>query len=351
MPFSSVDFMRAKISDLLHKIVRPAALSMAAALSVAAQTSVVDQRNNPYSPSPGRQQNREGSKVKNTADEVSFVMQSSSRPQRSDDFIRTVAVKDSSQPVAPAPKSVADERALAPSETYKVGPGDVLLITLKNAPQGSGYYTVQANGTIEYPLARGVISVADRSTESIKQILKSAITLFKDPEVDVRVRQFGSHRITVSGLVDNPGEKFLQREAMPLFTIQAEAGVQSRASHVRLTRDGQSQVLALKDAKTGEMLVVPGMQIEFLSSADTGGSYFIGGEVVGSGQRNLTSGLTLYQAVVSAGGTKGDPKKALIRRKNEKGMLVTHEHDLRSIKAGRSMDPYLAAGDIIEIKN
>lgn len=309
---------------------------------------------NPYSPSPSpRVKSNEPSSVivstKSGPSDVSFVVQAKgssvqeSRPtiaEKTSNFARNAELK--SKPL---------------TEIYKIGIGDVLFVNLKNAAQGSGYYTVRIDGTIDFPLAGDNVHVADQTVDTAAEILKSGITLFSSPQVEVKVRQYASHRIVISGLVENAGEKNLQREAMPLFAISSEAGVSATASRALITRaTGQKvEIHDLRDLKSGDILIYPGNIVEFAgdSGAGTfvGGSYFIAGEVVSTGQKELTHGLTLYQAVIASGGAKGDPKKAILRRKNEKGLLANVGYNLRSIKNGKFMDPVLADGDIIEIHN
>ncbi|MFT3745279.1 MAG: polysaccharide biosynthesis/export family protein [Pyrinomonadaceae bacterium] len=314
-------------------------------------------KNNPYSPSPNsRQKGTETPVLPNVGSgEVSFVMQ---RPgnQVVDDRQQPVEVRPTIAQTTFKIAKAAEVRTLPPTEVYRIGVGDVLFVSLKNSSQGSGYFTVRTDGTIDYPLAGDNVVVTDQTAEMAEENIAGGIKIFAEPQVEVKVREYASHKITVSGLVDNAGEKNLQREAMPLFAIKAEAIVGSKATKVSITRAAElkNETFSLKDPKTDEVLIFPGDKVEFTSetgSANSTGSFFIGGEVVSGGQKDLTNGLTLYQAVIVSGGTKGDPKKAVIRRKNEKGLFTVLEHNLRSIKDGKSMDPFIAAGDVIEIKN
>ena len=316
-------------------------------------------KNNPYSPSPNirsKQTDAATRPVQSSGpSDVSFVMQKSGA-QVADDSRPAIDIRPTIAQTTFKIAKAAELRTLPLSEIYKIGVGDVLYVSLKNSSQGSGYFTVRADGTIDYPLAGDNVVVTDQTTEVAEDNIASGIKLFSAPQVEIKVRQFASHKIAVSGMVDNAGEKNLQREAMPLFAIRAEAVVNPKASRVTIDRGSQQKVETydLRDAKTDDILVFPGNSVNFSSetgSATAVGSYFIGGEIKTGGQKELTNGLTLYQAVIVSGGTKGDPKKAVIRRKNEKGLFTVIEHNLRSIKEGRSMDPFLAAGDIIEIKN
>lgn len=307
-------------------------------------------KNNPYSPSPNpkvKQDVRPMATATPVPGEIAFITQ---KPQPS------VARPAVAQQTSPTPKRT-DPATRQPSETYKVGVGDVLFVNLKNSPAGSIYVTVRPNGTIDYPLAGETVRVADQTIDAIESMLAAGITLFPNAQVEVKVREYASHKVTVSGMVENAGEKSLQREAMPLFVIRAEAIVGARATKVLITRAPQlkPESYDLRDAKTDSVLVYPGNTIEFTSETGShnpnAGFYFISGEIVSGGQKELTSGLTLYQAVIASGGSKGDAKKAIIRRKNDKGVFSVIEQNLRSIRDGKLADPALSPGDVIEIKN
>lgn len=254
----------------------------------------------------------------------------------------------------------ANTLTVSPTEIYKIGIGDVLFISLQNSSaKDSTYFTVLNDGTIDYPLAGEMVQVGGLTAEEIEDLLKSKIKLYENPQVSVKVREHASHQITVLGMVEKPGELYLKRDAMPLFMIRAEAIVQSRATIAFIKRaDSTTERLDLKDSKSDEVLVFPGDIIEFKSSefnaadSSTPQYYFIGGNIASAGQKNFHQGLTLTQAILASGGLKKSTvKKAVIRRKNQEGLLSPLEFDLNSIKAGKQPDPLLQAGDTIEIVN
>ncbi len=296
-----------------------------------AQIASARHRNNPYSPSPDGRSTVEIA----PAEEVAVVPMTT---------------------VPPAKRVVERvvERPVPDTELYRVGLGDVLLIELANLTQGHGYYTVRANGTIDYQLAGGEVIVGDKTPASVARELASRITLFSGPEVRVTVREYGSHKVTVSGLVDHPGEKNLQREAIPLFVIVAEAGVQPTAARAVITRAPllKPESYSLRDRLTDDILIYPGNSVEFVAEpSESRIVYFITGQVVNGGQKDLTPGQTLYQAVAAAGGTRGSQNKARIRRIGDRGVLSLLKFDLRAIRDGKATDPPLMAGDVIEIGN
>lgn len=246
---------------------------------------------------------------------------------------------------------------LPPTEIYRVGVSDVLFISLQNAPaKSSTYYTVLNDGSIDYPLAGGMVSVGGLTVEEIEELLRSKIRLYENPQVTVKVREYASHSISVLGLVENAGEKFIQREAVPLFVIKAESIVKPNADQAVIRRENADlETVNLKEPKSDEILILPGDIVEFKSSIGSKNSntpqfFYIGGNIISPGQKDFFAGMTLTQAILASGGLrKSSAKTVLIRRKNEKDLLETKQFNLKEIKNGKIPDPTLLAGDTIEI--
>lgn len=248
----------------------------------------------------------------------------------------------------------------SPTETYKVGIGDILFVSLQNAPaKETTYFTVLNDGNIDYPLAGEMVQILGLSTEEIEELLESKIKLYENPQVSVKIREHNSHLYSVLGLVEKSGEKAMPREAIPLYVVKAEAVVNPKANEVTIKRGHlEKQVIDLKDTKSGDVLIYPGDIVEFRANDETASLsrasqfYFIGGEINSGGKKDYIKGITLTQAILESGGLKkSNVKKVVIRRKNESGMLVPTEFDLKAIKDGKVMDPTLEAGDTIEIGN
>ncbi|HEV7701629.1 MAG TPA: polysaccharide biosynthesis/export family protein [Pyrinomonadaceae bacterium] len=254
--------------------------------------------------------------------------------------------------------AIAAARSLKPTEIYKIGIGDVLFISLKNASNASGYYTVRSDGTIDFPLAGESPVVEALTLDQLEDLLASGVTLYKDAQVQAKVREYASHKINVTGMVQRDGEKFLQREAMPLFTIKADAIVDPAATKVLIRRSEMAKpdVYSLHDETTDDVLIYPGYSIEFTADGRSAtlastGFFYIAGAVASIGQKELAAGMTVFQAVVASGGVKGNAKKAFVRRKSEVGKLTVAEYDLKKIRDGKTADPLLQPGDMIEITN
>ncbi len=313
----------------------------AAAMVITGQSQ--ERRNNPYAPSPAGNSRSMGAPASSAVSlgEIASIRSQGKSEERPAIFEPIVIY------------TTKETKPLALTEIYKVGINDVLHIRLKNVSSGSTYYTVRTDGTIDFPLAGENVHVDGLTVEDINTKLTRSIKLFADPKVEVAIREYASHKISVSGSVGNPGEKYLRREAVPLFVIRSEAITDPASSSVKITNaKGESLTYDLNDPQTDNILVYPASNIEFtIVKGLTPSAYYVTGKRVAAGEKRLTLGLTLLKAVIEASNSDGEPKRAMIRRTNRDGKLTTLEFDLKAIKTGKIADPTIEAGDIIDLRN
>ena len=243
-------------------------------------------------------------------------------------------------------------RAPAPTVDYRVGVGDVLDIRLANLPtRESTLFTVMRNGVLDYPLLNSPVTVAGLTTDEIARLLNNEIKVINALGVSVNVRDYASHAVVISGLVESPGRKALRREAMPLYAVLAEALPRPEASVAILVHEGKEQTIVLNNEQAMATLVLPGDVIR-ISGGITAPVRFIyvGGNVASPGEKEFRSGMTLTQALLSAGGVSRNNKTNVkVARRNGSGFLMSNEYDLRAIEDGKAQDPLLEAGDRIEV--
>jgi protein involved in polysaccharide export with SLBB domain len=240
------------------------------------------------------------------------------------------------------------------TDVYRVGVGDILDIRLlNNATKDSTLFTVLDGGLIDYPLAGEPVAVNGLATEEIAELLSEKIKLYDSPELAVGVRDYASHTVVVSGAVEKPGVKIIRREAVPLFTVLAEAVQMPFAARAEIIRANKETLIVNLKNLNGDVLVSDGDLIKISNESPIEASpkqfYFIAGLIGSPGQKEFHPGLTITQAVLAAGGTI-KATKALIFRQNDKGFLVSTEVDLKLVKNGRMQDIHLENGDRIEIK-
>src|SRR5690606_37625880 len=109
-------------------------------------------------------------------------------------------------------------------ETLRVGPNDLLEVTVFEAPELDRSDRVDNTGRISLPLLGDVIAggLTPRELEGrLETILRDRF--IRDPHVSVQVSEMQSHAVSVVGAVARPGV-FQIREARPLLELIALAG-------------------------------------------------------------------------------------------------------------------------------
>lgn len=267
--------------------------------------------------------NSSGFESRSSADKLASVSRNS----------RTAAAKNATKPA---------------TELYRVGGGDMLDIRLLNAEsQDSTLFTIAEDGSIDYPLAGGVIQIGGMTNDEIEEYLAERVKLYENPDLVVTVRNYASHLVAISGHVEKPGSKILRREAVTLSEVLKDAAPKDNANKATITRaDGQKITVELSGNTVNETLVYAKDDIKLLSEPRF---YYISG-VQSFGEKAHRGGITLMQAIMAGGGVaKDSANKVFIRRKNDRGLLVSSSYNLKDIKEGKSPDPEIMAGDSVEI--
>ncbi len=170
--------------------------------------------------------------------------------------------------------------------------------------------------------------------------------------VTVRVRDYASHSVNVTGLVANPGTRPLRRENVPLFVLLSEAQRLPEARWVMISRVGQPPLLVdLNDQQAASVLLKSGDAVKVLgATSESFGFIYSGGALNSPGQKAFSPGMTLQQAILTSGGlTRNASTKAKLARQGSDGRLVTLEYNLTQIEAGKLADPILQPGDRIVV--
>lgn len=262
-------------------------------------------------------------------------------------------------PVRPSTNSAppisisAPTTSTAPTQTYRVGVGDILDIQLPESMSSrSTLYTVKEGGFLDYPLAGSSLQVAGMTTDVIAQRLRASIKVLDNPKINVRVRDYASHSVNVIGFVGIPGSKILRREAVPLYVVLSEAMPLPDAASVTIVRDGRDYATVnLRDQNALSQLVVANDTLKVSGAAVSASEfYFAGGEVNAPGQKAFHSGLTLTQALIASGGTSRNAGTFVrVSRQATDGRLLTVEYNLKNIQSGKTPDPLVQKGDRIEV--
>lgn len=256
-----------------------------------------------------------------------------------------------------AAKPGATSSGAALTDIYRIGEGDVLDIRLLNAPsRGSTLFTVVSGGLLDYPLVGDAIRVSGLTTDEVARRLATLIKLYDHPKVIVNIREYASHNVIVTGLVNDPGTKVLRREAMPLYAVVAEAQPRADATTATIYRHGTSPIVVqLSDAEATSTTILPGDIIKLSAPPPAPPAppqyFYVGGQVGDPGQKSFHAGLTLTQGLLVAGGvTRFAGSKVRVSRQGLDGRLTSTEYNLKQIESGKIPDPPLQAGDRVEVR-
>jgi polysaccharide biosynthesis/export protein len=111
----------------------------------------------------------------------------------------------------------------AVSETYRIGPHDVLDVSVWNNDKLSRTVPVRPDGLISLPLLQDVQAAGLTATELAQQIRDKLSQYVESPEVAVIVSEVNSYTFSVMGHVREPG-RFPLRGKVSVVDALAEAG-------------------------------------------------------------------------------------------------------------------------------
>ncbi len=232
---------------------------------------------------------------------------------------------------------------------YLIGPGDKLLITIEGIERSTKKVVVGADGSVDYPLAGSPILAAGKTSSEVESEISGKVKIVSQPKVSVRVAEFVSHTVEVSGAVERPGTKYLQREAIPFFVLRAEsipfAGVNSVV--IRRGVTGITEKFLLTGPAIESQLIFPGDSIEFLGPDLADRTAKVTGSVRHPGAILINARMTLTQLIEAAGGLSGQPTRATIKRSSDGAKSITVE--IKAVSKSKAADPEVLPGDLIEI--
>jgi len=304
--------------------------------------------------------------------------------------------------------SSSDREAVlsVPSEEYRIGPEDLLEITVFEAPELNRTVRVSAGGEISLPLL-GAVRAGGLSARELESVLQELLrrTYMQDPHVGVFVSEMESHPVAVFGAVEKPGVFQVRGTRTLLELLSMAQGLAEDAGDTVLVMRGASrQAPALQGPDQpglgGRKLVGAGAQSETptgeLASADPSlagpvgpetieislksllesgdprynvpiypgdvikvtraGIVYVVGEVKKAGGFVLKSNenISVLQAIALAEGitrTSAQSKTRIIRTDEKSGERMEIPLDLKRIMSGKEPDPLLKPNDIVFVPN
>ncbi|WP_164981288.1 polysaccharide biosynthesis/export family protein [Silvibacterium dinghuense] len=258
---------------------------------------------------------------------------------------------------APAQAASDIPHSSASQESLRIGPGDLLAITVLREPEMDRKVRVRDSGEIDVPLA-GQIQVMglspDEAGTAIAQRLEEAGYL-RHPEVSVLVQEYATQQVAVLGQVAHPGTYLLESPRTLLDVLAMAGGLTDSAdrhlmiehsdgrtpAQVFLSNQAADALEANVQIRAGDRIIVPKAGLIYvLGDVGRPGGYLMQNE----------SRMTLLQAVALAGGANHTASEEHVRLvRNHDGDIDEQELPLKEIERGQVPDLLLQANDVIYV--
>jgi polysaccharide export outer membrane protein len=283
---------------------------------------------------------------------------------------RLQELADSAQPVAGIP-----------SAEYRIGPEDLVEITVFEAPEFNRSLRVSASGEVTLPVL-GAVKAAGLTPQELEFVLQELLrrTIMKDPHVGVYVREMQSHPVSVFGAVRKPGIFQIRGTRTLLEVLSMAEGLEEDAGDtVVVMRGAGSHGLALQGSggpgseetaaeatqetfevslkrllESGDPRYNPPIYPGDIVKVTRAGIVYVIGDVNKPGGFALESNenISVLQALARAEGvaaTAAKSKARIIRTDEITGARTEIPLDVGKILRGEAPDPYLQANDIVFI--
>ncbi|MBN1270793.1 MAG: polysaccharide biosynthesis/export family protein [Candidatus Aminicenantes bacterium] len=252
---------------------------------------------------------------------------------------------------------------VATSSDYKIGPKDLLEISVFGLDELNQTVRVSENGTITLPLL-GEIKVEGLSKGEVERILSTLLEkdYLQNPQVTVFIREYQSKRVSLLGAVKNPGPYEMLGKQSLLQIISKAGGLTENAGEeviiIREMEDGTSRSLKisiedliLKGDPTFNIPLLPNDIINIPMEEMI--VIYVFGQVRNPGalQVKKSNIPTIIQIIAQAGGFAERASKGgvLIKRKDETGKEIQIKVNVKDIIRGKKKDIQLQENDIIYV--
>jgi polysaccharide biosynthesis/export protein len=269
--------------------------------------------------------------------------------------------------------SLAAAQSASSSANYRIGPDDLVQVTVYNIPDQDARVTprtvilrVSQEGVIVLPLI-GEVSVKGQTTGEVEQELKTRYAKYiRTPQVGVLVTEY-RQRVSVMGAVQKPGVFDLMGPLTVIDMVAQAGGITDKAGNqvflFRKEPNGKREtavidlmVLAnpsgqITDSKDAAMVNLP-MKAGDVINVPQAGMFFVDGAIRRPGSYPLSRSYTLTQALATAGGA--DPELAdygsiAIFRRHGPTNVETITVDLDNVMAQKTADPKVQPDDVIVV--
>jgi len=140
---------------------------------------------------------------------------------------------------APLPSSTAGKAASSADSQYRIGPEDVLHVSVWGNEQLTMDVIVRPDGKISIPLIQDIQAEGFTASEMADRIHEKLLPYIKDPNVSVIVMQINAPKFSVIGYVNRPGTYPMRGDVTVLQALSEAGGFTPFASpkKIKLVRN------------------------------------------------------------------------------------------------------------------
>jgi len=252
---------------------------------------------------------------------------------------------------------------IAPQD-YRIGPEDVLAISVTDAPEFSGKFRVNQSGylvmtSLPTPIKAAGLTPTELSNE-LRKSLEDA-KLYRDPTVNVFVEEYRSQSVTVVGAVTKPGLYPLQKRTTVIQAVSEAGLLPTTGNRITLisANPDSSAVQTPQTFELGKLMSGkdPSVNVEVhdgdVINVATADVVYVVGAVTKPGgfvQQDRSTAVSALQAIALAEGftSVAAQHNSLIIRRNPDGTARENiPIDLGKIMSGKQGDILLEANDIL----
>jgi polysaccharide biosynthesis/export protein len=275
-------------------------------------------------------------------------------------------------PAQTAQPTVSSTQITSPAaERYRIGPGEVLDIRIfKHTELSRDNVRVDGSGMIRMPLIDGEIQAACKTeSELAKDIATRYLKYYRNPQVDVFVKEYHSREVAVIGAITEQGRYQMQRRIRLLELISFAKGPTEKAGQtINIVRGPRSELceagdssandnegfisLRLNDTLRGEEKANPYIQPGDIVTVPEADQVYVVGNVYHPQALPMKDPISVSRAVAMAGGPLQDSKTDQVRivRQNPGTSTKTEMVvNLGAIARRQAEDVALQPNDIVEV--
>ena len=198
---------------------------------------------------------------------------------------------------------------------YSIGSGDVINIAITDIDDIDGTYTISPAGDVTIPYV-GQVMINDKTKEEAQAFINNVLkTYYQEPETIVKIEQYNSAFVYVTGAINRPLSILLSEQPLKILDALIKAGyIKDQKSYIKtaLLRRG-SEVFEidlyelLNKNNTDLDIYLRKDDVLHVSESDTDQAYAFG-EFTTSGPISVYKDLTLTELLATKGINKATAK-------------------------------------------